>query len=135
MVNTTWFVEDPGVGLAEVLGGLGVWDAVDALARAEIAAYPARKMSEVIRDPRLVSSEFIHVRQTSDGTPFVTTGRYADFSRTPRFGPMPSPGTGEHSAQVLSEAELSASEIEDLSRGGAVVLGAPMEQRLPIAYR
>jgi crotonobetainyl-CoA:carnitine CoA-transferase CaiB-like acyl-CoA transferase len=134
-VDTTRFHEDPGAAMADVLAGLGVWDAVDALARAEIAAYPARKVSEVIRDPRLVSSEFIHVRETSDGIPFVTTGRYADFSRTPRFGPMTSPGTGEHSEQVLSEAGLTTSEIEDLSRGGAVVLGAPMEQRLPIAYR
>jgi crotonobetainyl-CoA:carnitine CoA-transferase CaiB-like acyl-CoA transferase len=134
-IDTTRFHKDPGAAMGEALAGLGVSDAVDALARAEIAAYPARKVSEVIRDPRLVSSEFIHVRQTSDGTPFVTTGRYADFSRTPRFGPMTSPGTGEHSAQVLSEAGLTVPEIVDLSRGGAVVLGAPMEQRLPIAYR
>ena len=62
-------------------------------------------------------------------------GRLATFGRTPRFGPLASPGTGEHSRQALRTAGLTDEEIESLVAAGIVIAGDPMEQALPTAYR
>jgi crotonobetainyl-CoA:carnitine CoA-transferase CaiB-like acyl-CoA transferase len=126
---------DPGAALAAVLAGLTAEAAADRLNRARVAAVPARRVSAVVRDPRLVQSEFVHVRPGQDGAPYVTPGRLASFSRTPRFGPLRSPGTGEHSRQALREAGLADAEIESLIRAGTVIAGEPMPQALPLAYR
>jgi crotonobetainyl-CoA:carnitine CoA-transferase CaiB-like acyl-CoA transferase len=129
------FEADPAGALAEALGALGAGEAVRRLADVAVAAYPARKISQAIRDPRLVSAEFVHINSAADGTLFITPGRYATFSRTARFGPLTAPGTGEHTAAVLREAGLTAPEIDELIRAGAVAVGGPMEQRLPSIYR
>jgi crotonobetainyl-CoA:carnitine CoA-transferase CaiB-like acyl-CoA transferase len=134
-VDPERFAADPTGALAQVLTGLRSADAVGHLAEAGIAAHPARRISQVIRDPRLISSEFVHLHTAADGTSFTTPGRYAAFSRTPRFGPLLPPGNGEHTAQVLGEAGLGTAEIADLAQAGAVVIGGPMEQRLPAVYR
>jgi crotonobetainyl-CoA:carnitine CoA-transferase CaiB-like acyl-CoA transferase len=82
----------------------------------------------------------VHVRPSTGGTDadgggYVTPGRMAGFSRTPRFGPLRSPGTGEHSRQALRTAGLTDAEIDSLIDAGTVVAGDPMPQALPTAYR
>ena len=95
----------------------------------------ARRVSGVIRDPRLVLSEFVHVRPGAGGPGYVTPGRMACFGRTPRFGPLHSPGTGEHSRETLRTAGLDDAEIDALIGVGTVIDGEPMPQALPLAYR
>jgi crotonobetainyl-CoA:carnitine CoA-transferase CaiB-like acyl-CoA transferase len=97
-------------------------------------------VSSVVRDPQLVAAEFVHVRPgtgdtSTGGNGYVTPGRLAGFSRTPRFGPLRSPGTGEHSREALRTAGLTDAEIESLIDAGTVVAGDPMPQALPTAYR
>jgi crotonobetainyl-CoA:carnitine CoA-transferase CaiB-like acyl-CoA transferase len=134
--DTARFEVDPAGALAEALGGLRAAEAVGRLADVEVAAFPARKISQVIRDPRLVASEFVHLHAATDGSLFTTPGRYAEFSRTPRVGPLTAPGSGEHTVKVLEEAGLSGPEIDELVRAGVVAVGGPMEQRPPAAaYR
>ena len=87
----------------------------------------------MVRDPRLIAAEFVHVRPGAGGG-YVTPGRMAA-SRTPRFGPLRSPGTGEHSRQALRTPGLTDAEIESLVDAGTVVAGDPMPQALPKAYR
>jgi len=135
-VDAVRFEADPAGALAEAFDGLSAVEAVDRLADAGVAAYPARKISQVIRDPQLVSSDFVHLHAAPDGSLFTTPGRFATFSRTRRFGALLAPGRGEHTAQVLGEAGLSGPEIDELERAGVVALGGPMEQRPPAAtYR
>jgi crotonobetainyl-CoA:carnitine CoA-transferase CaiB-like acyl-CoA transferase len=134
-VDPAVFAADPGAALAAVLGGLTAETAADRLNGARVAAVPARRVSGVVRDPRLVRSEFVHVRQGASGAPYVTPGRLASFSRTPRFGPLRPPGTGEHSREALRAAGLTDAEIESLVRAGTVIAGDPMPQALPTAYR
>jgi len=100
-----------------------------------ISAHVSRRISEVIRDPDLISNEVFHIRRGAAGNFYVTTGRYATFSRTPRFGPMPSPGTGEHTRQVGRDAGLTDDEIAALCQRGVLVAGGPMPQALPRPYR
>jgi crotonobetainyl-CoA:carnitine CoA-transferase CaiB-like acyl-CoA transferase len=92
-------------------------------------------VSGVVRDPQLIAAEFVHVRPGANGGGYVTPGRMAGFSRTPRFGPLRSPGTGEHSREALRTAGLTDAEIESLIDAGTVVAGGPMAQALPHAYR
>jgi crotonobetainyl-CoA:carnitine CoA-transferase CaiB-like acyl-CoA transferase len=134
-VDAEQFRADPAAVLAAKLAGLAAETAADLLNSAGVAAVPARPVSAVVRDPQLVSSEFVHVRPSASGPPYVTPGRLAVFSRTPRFGPLRSPGTGEHSRDVLRAAGLAEGHIEDLITSGTVVAGGPMPQALPTAYR
>jgi crotonobetainyl-CoA:carnitine CoA-transferase CaiB-like acyl-CoA transferase len=129
------FAADPAAALSAALAPHTSEDAAEKLNFARIAAVPARRVSSVIRDPRLVLSEFTHVRPGSDGSPFVTSGRLAAFSRTVRSGPMASPGVGEQSRDVLRDAGLTDPEIDELISSGVVVSGDPMPQALPAAYR
>jgi crotonobetainyl-CoA:carnitine CoA-transferase CaiB-like acyl-CoA transferase len=134
-VGTAAFQADPGAALAAALAGLTAQAAADRLNCARIAAVPARRVSGVVRDPQLIAAEFVHVRPGANGGGYVTPGRMAGFSRTPRFGPLRSPGTGEHSREALRTAGLTDAEIESLIDAGTVVAGGPMAQALPHAYR
>jgi crotonobetainyl-CoA:carnitine CoA-transferase CaiB-like acyl-CoA transferase len=134
-VDPAAFAADPAAALAKALAGLPGETAADRLNAAQVAAVAARRVSGVVRDPRLVATEFVHVRSGSGGPGFVTPGRLATFGRTPRFGPLASPGTGEHSRQALRTAGLTDEEIESLVAAGIVIAGDPMEQALPTAYR
>ncbi len=123
-----------------MIAGLTAQAAADRLNCARTAAVPARRVSSVVRDPQLITAEFVHVRpgtggSSTGGNGYVTPGRLATFSRTPRFGPLRSPGTGEHSREALRTAGLTDAEIESLIGAGTVVAGDPMPQALPTAYR
>jgi crotonobetainyl-CoA:carnitine CoA-transferase CaiB-like acyl-CoA transferase len=134
-VDAAAFAADPAAALAAALAGLSSDQAAQRLTAARVPAVPARRISSVVRDPQLLMSEFSHIREAADGSTFVTPGRYAAFSRTPRSGVLMSPGVGEHARQALVSAGLSAEEIEDLVSSGVVQAGEPMPQSLPTAYR
>jgi crotonobetainyl-CoA:carnitine CoA-transferase CaiB-like acyl-CoA transferase len=134
-VDPAAFGADPGAALAVVLAGLTAEAAADRLNRAHVPAVAARRVSGVVRDQQLVLSEFVHVRPGAGGPAFVTPGRMACFGRTPRFGPLRSPGVGEHSRETLRTAGLDDAEIDSLIGAGTVIAGESMPQSLPLAYR
>jgi crotonobetainyl-CoA:carnitine CoA-transferase CaiB-like acyl-CoA transferase len=134
-IDAAAFAASPASALCAALAGHTAQAAAERLNSARIAAVPARRVTEVVRDPQLVLSEFVHVRRAPDGGTFVTPGRLAAFSRTARFGPAPSPGSGEHSVQVLRDAGLADAEIDELISSGVVTVAGPMSQSLPVSYR
>jgi crotonobetainyl-CoA:carnitine CoA-transferase CaiB-like acyl-CoA transferase len=134
-IDAALFAADPAAALDAALAGLASDAAADRLNDAGVAAVPARRASSVMRDPRLMLSEFVHVRPAADGSLFVTPGRLASFSRTPRSGPMRSPGAGEHTRDVLRTAGLPDTDIDELLRSGTIAIGGPMPQSLPMSYR
>jgi crotonobetainyl-CoA:carnitine CoA-transferase CaiB-like acyl-CoA transferase len=121
--------------LSQALAQIPAGAAVMRLREAEIAACAARRISEVIRDPQLLSSEFVHLHAAADGQLFTTPGRYAAFSRTQRVGPLVPPGAGQHTAAVLTEAGLASIEIDALAAAGVVSIGTEMRLELPAIYR
>jgi crotonobetainyl-CoA:carnitine CoA-transferase CaiB-like acyl-CoA transferase len=129
------FELNPDTALARVLAQIPAGTAVIRLREADIAACPARRISEVIRDPQLLSSEFVHLHASADGQLFTTPGRYASFSRTQRVGPLVPPGAGQHTAAVLAEAGLASSEVDALAATGVVSIGTEMRLELPAIYR
>ena len=134
-VDPAAYAADPARALGAALAGLTSEAAADRLNQARVAAVAARRVSGVVRDPRLMLTEFLHVRPAADGSTFVTPGRLAAFSRTPRFGPARSPGIGEHAREVLRSAGLADAEVDELIGSGVVIAGPPMPQALPTAYR
>lgn len=127
---------DPTSAISDALCGRSGTDAVAALNAAGLAAVPVRKISEVIRDPRLRAAEFVHVTPSADEGHFLCgAGRYAVFSRSGRTGAKLVPGVGEHTADVLREAGYDARQTADLALSGVVVQGGPMEHRLTAPYR
>jgi len=127
---------DPVAAISAAVEGLSVIQAVKAFNDAGIAAVSVRKISEVMRDPRLLEAEYLHITPSTDGETFISDpGKYAVFSRTGRFGPLVPPGIGEHTRAVLAEAGLSPEKIEELLAAGVVVEGGPMELALAAAYR
>lgn len=129
----------PGDVSVEELGRrLVVLDGADALARlssAGVLAARSRPVTEVMRDPALVANEFTHVRRSVDGGSIATPGRYASFSRTPRFGPLHPPGIGEHSRALLRAAGVSEPDIEAAIADGIVAENGPMPAQLKSPYR
>jgi crotonobetainyl-CoA:carnitine CoA-transferase CaiB-like acyl-CoA transferase len=125
--------------LADVLGrSLGQLDSASAagwLNDLGIAAAPARRVSEVLRDPQLLLAEFSHIQAAAGGGFFSTPGRYAAFSRTPRFGPLRPPGVGEHTREVLDAAGLTADEIDAALADHIIATGDAMPARLTSPYR
>ena len=134
-VDPARYAADPGAALGAALAGYASDDAADRLNRARVAAVPARRVSDVVRDPQLLLSEFAHVRPGADGACYTTPGKLASFSRTPRFGPMRSPGIGEHAREVLRTAGLTDPEVDELIGSGTVTAHGPMPQSLPTPYR
>ncbi|WP_432842301.1 CaiB/BaiF CoA transferase family protein [Dactylosporangium sp. CA-092794] len=122
--------------LADALARPEPDDAVAALNAAGIPAMRVRKIGEVIRDPRLLETEFLHLVPASHGRSFISApGRYATFSRTGRFGPLIPPGLGEHSRAVLAEAGVAPEHIDELEATGDIVQGGPIDRKLKAAYR
>lgn len=121
--------------LAAALGALSGADAVDRLNSAGIPAAQARQVGDVIRDPQLVTSEFVHARVSEEGATFVVPGRLASFSRTQRFGQLHPPGVGEHTEAILRSAGLDAEEVRSAVEDGVIATGKPMPARLAPAYR
>jgi crotonobetainyl-CoA:carnitine CoA-transferase CaiB-like acyl-CoA transferase len=100
-------------------------EAVACLRAAGIPAARARLPGELPVDPELQPLEMFVTLQMEDGSPFYSTGRYARFSRTQESRVFTSPGVGEHSREVLSEAGVEPEAIQALVDAGSVRQGQP----------
>jgi len=121
--------------IGAALAPLGGQQAADRLNAAGLPAVRVRKVGEVIRDPQLLESEFLHVYPSDNGGFLCGPGQYAVFSRTGRYGPKKPPGIGEHSRETLAAAGFDEDAIEALLSGSIVVQGGPMPHMLAAAYR
>src|SRR3546814_17376296 len=73
-----------------------------------------RKVTEVLRDPRLCEAGFAHVYPSDNGRFIATPGRIASFSRTEWRGVLKPPGIGEHSVRILDDAGIDPATIDQL---------------------
>ncbi len=121
--------------LTAACGAMSRDDLVLRLTQAGIPAAPARKMSELIRDPQYEEWEVFNRLERPGMSWVFAPGRYARFSRSQHHETLRPPGVGEHTAEVLSEIGLSTEEIDRLAAEGAVRLGSPMVFRPMAAYR
>jgi crotonobetainyl-CoA:carnitine CoA-transferase CaiB-like acyl-CoA transferase len=129
------FDADPVAAISAAVAGLSTQAVVDRLNELGLAAVPVRRVSEVIRDPRLLEAEFLHVRPSDDGQYICVPGKYATFSRTGRYGLLPLSGIGEDSTAVLRSAGLDDITITQLITDHVVAQGGPAIHILSAAYR
>jgi crotonobetainyl-CoA:carnitine CoA-transferase CaiB-like acyl-CoA transferase len=121
--------------IAQALAEIDRRAAVTALNGAGLATVEVRTVSAVIRDPRLVLEEFLHVTSAPGSGLIAAPGRPAGFSRSARFGPLLPPGIGEHSTETLLSAGLSEPEIRSLIADGVVRQGSALIGTLAPTYR
>lgn len=133
-VNSGEYARDQGQALGEALSSLQLDDAVVKLRNAGLHVAPARRITEVLRDPALVGAGRFETRPDSNGGYFSAPGRYAKFGRTSRPGSMTTPGAGEHTGEILNEL-YDAPQVDSLESSGVVQQGRPMPQRLGAVYR
>ena len=126
---------DPAKAIEEALADVTAERAVEAFNSAGLAAVLVRKGSQVVRDPRLLEAQYLHVRPSDDGRFICVAGPMAKFSRTGLTTRLDPPGFGEHTRKVLESAGFSESEIADLLGTGAVVQGGPVAHIVPTPYR
>jgi crotonobetainyl-CoA:carnitine CoA-transferase CaiB-like acyl-CoA transferase len=93
---------------------------LDALERADIPCAPLHSLESLPDDPHLGDVGFFKLEEHPSEGRLRVIGSAVRYSRTPPANPRHAPRIGEHSAEVLREAGLSADEIEALIRDGIV---------------
>jgi crotonobetainyl-CoA:carnitine CoA-transferase CaiB-like acyl-CoA transferase len=121
--------------LGETLASKSLTEALACLTAAGVPAAAARMPADLPTDPALDELEIFATQHMQDGTAYYTTNRYARFSRTEERVVFQTPGLGEHSRQVLTEAGVSSSEIEALIESGVVKEGEPFRVAAIQMYR
>lgn len=127
--------DEAAESIAQALAGWTGREAVAALNAVAVPAVTVRKVSQVLRDPRLLESEFLHVYKADDDGFLCGAGKFATFSRTGRYGLKIPPGIGEHSTEVLAEGGVPVEIVQSLLDEGVVLQGKPIERIIPLAYR
>jgi crotonobetainyl-CoA:carnitine CoA-transferase CaiB-like acyl-CoA transferase len=109
--------------LSETLASRCGADVLTTLAEAGVPAVMARLPGSLPVDPQLADLQMFTTLHMQDGSPFFTTNRYVQFSRTPQSTTFTPPGVGEHSTSVLLEAGVEAEEIQALIDANVVRQG------------
>lgn len=102
---------------------------------AGIPAAVVRTITQAVRNPDLVRSDYVECYPATAGGFILVAGRLASFSRTVRSGLLLPPGIGEHTRSILQSAGVSDDDIDRLVVDGVVHDGAPMTHSLSAAYR
>jgi crotonobetainyl-CoA:carnitine CoA-transferase CaiB-like acyl-CoA transferase len=104
--------------VAEWAAGLGVDEAIAALAEAGIPAAPVRTYAEAARDPHVAERDMLRVLPQEEGTPVPVTGPPAKLSRTPVDVRRAAPALGAHTDAILAELGLRPDERRALAEAG-----------------
>ncbi|WP_326914727.1 CaiB/BaiF CoA-transferase family protein [Sphingopyxis chilensis] len=126
---------DAAAAIGGAVAGLERGAAARLFNAAGVPAAAVRKVTEVLRDPRLGEAGFAHVYPSDAGGYISTPGRMASFSRTEMRSVLKPPGIGEHSVRILEDAGVEPDAIAHLLATGGIAVGGPMPQVLPHAYR
>jgi crotonobetainyl-CoA:carnitine CoA-transferase CaiB-like acyl-CoA transferase len=115
---------DLAEALAAVLGESPRAAMLEALLAAGVAAAPALRGPEALRDPWLWANGFMEEWLHPRLGPVVSARGFADFARTPGGFRYPTPDLGEHSRHVLEGYGVPQDRIAALIASGAVFGGA-----------
>jgi crotonobetainyl-CoA:carnitine CoA-transferase CaiB-like acyl-CoA transferase len=82
---------------------------------ADIPAARCATLPEVLQDPHMRATGFIHERQHQAGFPYISLEHPVNFGASPANIRMDPPALGEHTAQVLDELGFTADEIKGMT--------------------
>jgi crotonobetainyl-CoA:carnitine CoA-transferase CaiB-like acyl-CoA transferase len=122
--------EDPGnwpVDLESALSRMTVDEALRIFDSEGLAAVSVQSEGALRRDDRLLSGGLLETHLRSDGRAYVTAGRLASFSRTPRQGTLVAPGVGQHTRSILQSVGVGSAELDELLARNIAVEGPAMD--------
>ncbi len=99
--------------LSEVLEQRTTQEWMDILTEAQCPAMPVRSIDDLIDDPHLEQVGFWHRCSTADGE-IRMPGLPVRFSKTPGEAGEPGPRLGQHSREILEEANFTPEEVARL---------------------
>jgi crotonobetainyl-CoA:carnitine CoA-transferase CaiB-like acyl-CoA transferase len=112
--------------IADRLSILRRAEALKVLDVAGVPAVPARHLDEVPQVEEIVLGEYLTVYESIDGATIHLPARFARFSRTNRCDALRTPGIGEHSRELLTDAGVPAQVIDAAIANGHVKEGGPV---------
>ena len=89
----------------------------------DIPVAPMNSVEDVVHDPHLTQSGFFTTEHHPSEGELRAMRTPTNWSESQPGTPRPAPRLGEHSAEVLREAGYSDSEIAELAKNGATLLG------------
>ena len=96
---------------------------ISLLEGADIPVAPMNSVEDVVHDPHLNQSGFFVTENHPSEGGLRAMRTPTNWSESQPGTPRPAPRLGEHSAEVLREAGYSDSQIADLAKNGATLLG------------
>ncbi len=90
------------------------------LRAADIPCGPVNALEELFTEPHLTSAGFFRTEEHPTEGRLRVARHPLDFDGVPEDAGRPAPGLGEHSRAILTEAGLSAAEIDALAATGAL---------------
>ncbi|MEV0685230.1 CoA transferase [Nocardia sp. NPDC050378] len=126
-VDETALARDAATEIARILAPLTRDEAERRLKAAAVPAAAARTSGEVAVDEELHDLGVMSKYTTTQGVDMTLTGRFVFFDRTEVHPLRITPGLGEHSIELLAEADVSAESIERMVAEGLVIQGSPMD--------
>lgn len=128
--------ENPNVTLPRDLPDQTRDDVIGILERQLVPAVDARYVPDVLSSQDLYADGILRLDvEEHGGRSFAMPGAISRVFGIENIGVHNPPGVGEHSQQILSTLGLLPERCAELSADGVVTFGAPMEKRVPAAYR
>ena len=106
--------------LADVFRERTVSEWMDILERADVLCAPVNDYAHLVRHPQVMASGMIVEQDHPRAGRFKTIATPVKLSDTPGTIRTPAPALGEHTREILSEAGLTADEIDALAASGTI---------------
>ena len=108
--------------LAKIIATRTTGEWIEALDEAHIPVMVVNTLDDLAEDPHLIATGFWHMMEHPSEGSLRMPGIATDFSETPGDVRQPPPHLGEHTAEVLKDAGLTDTEIEDLVKDGTTIV-------------
>ncbi|HEY4459814.1 MAG TPA: CoA transferase [Pseudonocardiaceae bacterium] len=112
--------------LAEAVARYPAQDWVELAAEVGVPVQPVRSPEEALLDPLLLADGCVVEVADPEAGPIRQVGRVVELARHPQPTPAPAPKPGQHTAEVIAEADALLATPADIAVPPSVSLAAPL---------